>query len=500
MSDNNPSTASFFQKSLHRFREVIGSRQRKRVFVCAAVLVVIATGSAVADIYLPNLFPFLDATGFSGTYSKTGNVDLSGPFFQSLGTNGRTCATCHQAGNAFGLSATNAKLRYLVTRGKDPLFAQVDGSTCPTGPVDNSLVLSHALIRIGLTVPPNTTDTSAPQYTIAAVQDPYGCALTTDDQGEQTVSVYRRPLPTTNMGFLSAVMFDGRESFTLPLNNSSTFQSNLNADLTQQAIDATLTHAQGAQAPTSTQLSQIVDFEMALNSAQLADFGAGDLSKRANGGARFLAAQPYYPGINDSLGADPKGNQFTPNVFTLYASWLNSRNPQQASIARGEQIFNTQPLTISNVPGLTTGTQTIAGTCTTCHDTFNVGNHSFPLPLDIGTSRSLAYETDPNIIAALQELKSAPKLPVFELVCTQGTLAGTTYYTTDPGKALISGQCSDIGRGKGLILRGLAARAPYFHNGAAANLDQLVNFYNKRFQINLSDRQMRDLLNFLQTL
>ena len=243
-----------------------------------------------------------------------------------------------------------------------------------------------------------------------------------------------------------------------------------------------------------------MDFELALNSAQLLDFAAGDLSKHANGGAQFLATQPYYPGINDSLGADPQGNQFTPNVFTIYNSWLNSKNPRQASIARGEQIFNTQPLTISNVPGLTTGAQQIAGTCTTCHDTFNVGNHSFPLPLDIGNGHSLAYETDPNIIAALKELKSSPKLPVFELVCTQGTLAGNTYFTTDPGKALISGQCSDIGRGKGLILRGLAARAPYFHNGVAANLDEVVRFYNQRFQIGLSQTQMQDLLNFLQSL
>lgn len=85
-------------------------------------------------------------------------------------------------------------------------------------------------------------------------------------------------------------------------------------------------------------------------------------------------------------------------------------------------------------------------------------------------------------------------------MCTQGTLAGTKFYTTDPGKALITGQCSDIGRGKGLILRGLAARAPYFHNGIAANLDHLVNFYNMRFQIGLSERQMRDLVNFPQTL
>ena len=54
------------------------------------------------------------------------------------------------------------------------------------------------------------------------------------------------------------------------------------------------------------------------------------------------------------------------------------------------------------------------------------------------------------------------------------------------GQALISGLCSDISRIKGPILRGLAARAPYFHNGAAAYLSQVVNFYNQRFQIGLT--------------
>jgi len=121
------------------------------------------------------------------------------------------------------------------------------------------------------------------------------------------------------------------------------------------------------------------------------------------------------------------------------------------------------------------------------------------LPLDIGTGHSLQYETGPNSIAGLQQLQQ-PTLPVFQLTCTQGTEAGQTFYTTDPGKALISGQCTDIGRIKGPILRGLAARAPYFHNGAAASLSQLVNFYNKRFQIGLTQQQTRDLINFLQTL
>jgi cytochrome c peroxidase len=477
------------------------SQHRKvGVCICLAVLLSAAT-AAIADVYLPNLLPFLDPTGFSATNSTTGSIDLSSAFFQSLGTNGRSCGTCHAPSDGFGLSAADAQLRYFISHGKDPLFAQVDGSTCPTGAVDNGLVVNYGLFRIGIQLPPNQFSANPPQYTITAVQDPYGCALVTNDQGQQIVSVYRRPLPSTNLGFLSTVMFDGRESFFNPLNDGTTFAANLKADLTQQAIDATLGHAQASQPPTNEQLNDIVSLEMALNSAQLFDFHVGNLYGQAGsqGGPQYLAGQQYYPGINDSFGRDPRGEQFNPSAFTIYNSWQNSPNRSRASIARGQQIFNTQPLTISNVPGLVTGNQQIAGTCTMCHDAPNVGDHSLPLALDIGNGRSLVYETDPNIIAGLQQLQPAT-MPVFQLVCNEGPLAGQTFYTTDPGKALITGQCSDIGRGKGLVLRGLAARAPYFHNGAAANLSQVVKFYNKRFQMNLSSQQMQDLINFLQTL
>ncbi len=91
-------------------------------------------------------------------------------------------------------------------------------------------------------------------------------------------------------------------------------------------------------------------------------------------------------------------------------------------------------------------------------------------------------------------------LPVFTLTCTQGPLAGTVYTVTDPGRALITGQCADIGKVKGPILRGLASRAPYFHNGSAATLMDVVNFYNERFGLNFTDQQKQDLVNFLNTL
>src|ERR1035438_7220544 len=81
-------------------------------------------------------------------------------------------------------------------------------------------------------------------------------------------------------------------------------------------------------------------------------------------------------------------------------------------------------------------------------------------------------------------------LPVFTLSCVSGPNVGKTYTVTDPGRALISGKCADIGKLKGPILRGLAGRAPYFHNGSAATLLDAVNFYNLRFSIGLTAAQM----------
>ena len=75
-----------------------------------------------------------------------------------------------------------------------------------------------------------------------------------------------------------------------------------------------------------------------------------------------------------------------------------------------------------------------------------------------------------------------------------------SFYTSDPGKALITGKCSDVNRGKGPILRGLAARAPYFHNGAASSLTELINFYDNRFNIGLSADEKSALIAFLRSL
>jgi cytochrome c peroxidase len=53
---------------------------------------------------------------------------------------------------------------------------------------------------------------------------------------------------------------------------------------------------------------------------------------------------------------------------------------------------------------------------------------------------------------------------------------------------------------KGPTLRGLASRAPYFHNGSADSLDEVVDFYNQRFSIGLTPDEKKDLVAFLNAL
>jgi cytochrome c peroxidase len=72
--------------------------------------------------------------------------------------------------------------------------------------------------------------------------------------------------------------------------------------------------------------------------------------------------------------------------------------------------------------------------------------------------------------------------------------------TTDPGRALVTGQWADIGKFKGPILRGLAARAPYFHNGSATSLKEVIEFYDARFEMGLTDKEKADLVAFLSAL
>jgi hypothetical protein len=447
------------------------------VLIFAALLV---SFSLSAAILFPNPLFTPDATGVLSTY---GAVDITNPFFQVLGTNGRTCNTCHIPSSGWSITPADVKLKFLATNGLEPIFRTNDGSNCPSDDVSTpqarksaySLLLDKALIRISLAMPMNA------EFQIIGIQDPYNCPETTTSKP----AFYRRPLPATNLKFLSAVMWDGRETVFGDIPGKSL---NLPQSLANQAQDATTGHAQGP-IPTPEQLAKIVELESGVSTAQVFDVQAGSLTAQgATGGPYNLSQQITYIGINDPLGGDPTGKPFNPDVFTLYDSWQDSRSQYRRSVARGEALFNNFPIPITNVAGLNDALKqpVIMGTCTTCHDTPNAGDHSLSVPLGIGTT---AYP--------VQQPLDVAGLPVYTVQCIA---TGETVQVTDIGRAMISGKCSDIGKVKGPILRGLAARAPYFHNGSAVTLSDVVDFYNQRFSLGLTPQQKSDLVAFLRTL
>ena len=213
---------------------------------------------------LASLHAYTDPTGDVSTYISAGTLDLTSPFFQSLGTNGRTCATCHQPSQGMSVNVASIQALFASSGGSDPLFAAVDGANCPTAPTGNtaahSLILNNGLFRITVTLP------STAQFKLTVLSDPYGCAVSLNSSGQQVVSVYRRPLAATSVNYFSSVMWDTRETIS-PLSTASTFQANLATDLTQQATDATTGHAQGTT-PTTAQLATIVALQQGIFTAQ----------------------------------------------------------------------------------------------------------------------------------------------------------------------------------------------------------------------------------------
>ncbi len=84
---------------------------------------------------IPNNLPFLDGLGASTTWSTAGSIDLGNEFFQSFGTNGRTCGHCHTPTDGWTVSAESVRLRFDLTAGLDPIFRPVDGTNNPNDDV-----------------------------------------------------------------------------------------------------------------------------------------------------------------------------------------------------------------------------------------------------------------------------------------------------------------------------------------------------------------------------
>jgi cytochrome c peroxidase len=292
------------------------------------------------------------------------------------------------------------------------------------------------------------------------VSDPTGC-----NNKPASISVYRRPRVAANLDYIALpasgiLMADGR---------ASTLQS--------QAASAILTHEQASSDPTPAQLKQIEDFERQLFMAQQWDIFGGQLGEP--GGPPLLGADKLADGVAGA-GAVQAGD----NIAAAFDTWRNLSADKLAirqrafreSVLRGVDLFASREFRLAD------GKQ---GTCAACH---RQGiNHS----VDIGTTN-------------LPMAKESPELPLFRITCEASApphaQLGRTFLTQDPGRALITGKCADAGSIVMQQLRGLTARAPYFANGSARDLREVVDFFDRRYKIGLTDKEKQDLVNFLSIL
>jgi hypothetical protein len=264
-----------------------------------------------------------------------------------------------------------------------------------------------------------------------------------DPFGVSTTSTlfwFRRPQPTANF-----------RSHTVMSDGALTTGTSLRDGLLRQTR-GNITGAQQGQPPTDAVVGDIVDYEMQLSHAQIYLWGVGRLDAGgAHGGPAHAAAQPLVAGR-----------------FDLYDAWKHSPNPARRQIWRGQELFNN---------GDRNGRR-----CGGCHNAANNGQNVEGKLFDVGASR-------PEF--------AKPDMAVFTF---QSRVTGETVSTTDPGQGIRNGLFANLGRFKTSNLRGLAARAPYFHNGIAEDLRAVVRHYEVALGFDFTPQQEADLAAFMKAL
>ena len=455
------------------------SRRLDIVVVCTLLLATTLVGVSSpvdADSSSSGLLPADNSAGTAASAHTTGAIDVTNPFFQPLGTNPRTCATCHDPAAGWTLTPELVQEKFVASGGLDPLFNLLDTGNCPNGDVSTlaarqatfSLTLSKALMRFTTRLPVGA------EFAVVALDDPYGCATPT------AFFRYRRPNPTANAAHSTSITWTG-------------VTADVFTTLKTLMSGAVRFHEQRDPLnPLSVQEQTAgATFMLGLSFAQAVDKQAGALDLAgAEGGPALLAAEPFYVGIN-GVPTDPiTGLAFDPVSLTIFDAWealdptADPRNRFRSQIAAGGDVFYTKQFAISGVAGLNDvlGQDPIQGTCTTCHNTPQVGSNSQFVLMNTGTADGARRPAD---------------LPLLTL---QNTATGALQTTTDLGRAISTGKWADIGKFKPPPLRGLAARAPFFHDGSAESLHDVVTFYKERFHIDFTEDEAANLVRFLEAL
>jgi cytochrome c peroxidase len=407
----------------------------------------LAQTTLAATGFDPNGFPHKNGGGFAATFSTQGVVNLTGEYFQAQGSNGRSCGSCHVATDAWAITPESIQRMFDETDGLHPIFNPLDANNPNT--IDDSTVeglraaysqmLSKGVFRRGGTPRPNS------EWEVVAAEDPNGFGNVT------RLVHWRRSMPTINFHVGSAtVNWDGG-------NNVGTDQR---AGLVNQATRNVTGAQQGSPAPAEV-ITDIVDFESSLSTTQIIVPGVGRLDQcGAQGNPELLSQQAK---------ASDRWNLFDAWIDLVPGACGDAEDDmRRAQIARGQELFN------ATNPG--------GRSCRGCHSSTNNGTSFGNTLFDIRTASAEAR---------------TPDLPLFTF---RNIATGETRQLSDAGRGQVTGLWSDLGRFKTPTLRALAARAPYFHNGIAATLDDVVDHYEEHLGFVFTDDEQDDLVSFMNAL
>ena len=391
------------------------------------------------DTSIANNHRFRNPGGRAATFSTQGFVDLTGEYFRAQGTNGRSCASCHIPEEAWSINPGTLQRVFHETKGTAPVFNLLDADNPLTADVSTARGRRAAysmLLSRGVFRRGGALKAEPRQWDLIAVEDPHGFATLT------RLVHWRRVMPTINFASGSAtVNWDGGNTLATQ-----------RAGLENQSRRNVLGPQQGLVPASAELVANIVDFESSLSTAQLTVRGVGRLDAHgARGGPENLSFMPKLEGR-----------------FDLFDAWNGDHNRRRAQIARGQELFN------NTNPG--------GSRCGACHSSANNGTNFNNLLFDIRTASAAAATAD------------------LTLHTFRNRATGEIRQLTDAGRGNVTGLWNDLGKFKTPTLRALAARAPYFHNGIAATLEDVVHHYETHLGFIFTHRQRADLVAFLNAL
>jgi cytochrome c peroxidase len=379
------------------------------------------------------------------------------------GTNGRSCATCHVLDDESVLKPANVEAR-LAANPRDPLFNRLDADD-PGAAVPSYEHLRKGLVRVVLPLPPNMD-----------VIDEHGQVVTPADRN---IAVWRAVPSVKDTAMTRPFLFDGRAS-----------------TLEAQAQSALRDHSESG--PVSARaLGQIAGFERSLFTSPRARYVSTLLELRVPLDQipipeRFMPlttqerrGREVYERTCSACHGGPVTNQIVNRAIhdSLFFELTREGNIRYRKGEPGKPpspILAPRPHNESlNIGAALLSYLGQRGVLPMYNASVELPRYRFRFYSD-GTRRQQVTDLPPIPVTLSGDPSDVtPGIDPVEGTPIVGPSLAPQWYSTDPGRALITGDWADFEGFDPPSLRGVAGTAPYFHDNSHETLKDVVDSYSR---------------------